>query len=160
MKVKRNKQWMQVALREAEMAYEKKEVPIGAVVVSREGDLLGKGHNQREHLNDPTAHAEILAITAAANTLGDWRLDGCTLYVTLEPCPMCAGAIVNARIATVVYGATDRTAGACGSAFEICGRKVMNHKTSVVSGVMSEQCQQLLTEFFTLVRHKDSHNVT
>jgi len=147
---------MKVALREAEKAYEKKEIPIGAVVVSKEGDIIGKGHNQREHLNDPTAHAEILAITAAANTIKDWRLQGATIYVTLEPCPMCAGAVVNARIATVVYGATDTTAGACGSAFDICGQKVMNHKTSVVSGVLADQCQQLLTEFFTLVRNGNS----
>jgi tRNA(adenine34) deaminase len=152
--MKRNDQWMKVALREAERAFAQQEVPIGAVVVSGKGEVLGKGYNQREQLNDPTAHAEILAITAAANTRRDWRLDDCTLYVTLEPCPMCAGAIVNARIPTVVYGTEDKTAGACGSRFSICGEPVMNHKTSVVSGVLEERCRQLLAEFFSQIRSR------
>lgn len=144
---------MKMALREAENAFREGEVPVGAVVVSPKGDVLGKGYNQREQMNDPTAHAEMLAISAAANTLQDWRLENCLLYVTLEPCPMCAGAIVNARIETVIYGTVDETAGACGSRFEICGQPVMNHKTSVVSGVLEEQCRQLLSEFFTQSRN-------
>jgi len=150
--MERNKRWMKLALREAEKAYELGEVPVGAVVVSPRGEILGKGYNQREHLHDPTAHAEMLAISAAANSLGNWRLENCTIYVTLEPCPMCAGAIVNARIETVVYGTADQTAGACGSRYDICGEEVMNHKTAVVSGVLEEQCRQILTEFFTLTR--------
>jgi len=150
--MERNEYWMKMALREARKAFQAEEVPIGAVVVSRTGDVLGKGYNQREHLKDPTAHAEILAITAAANTRGDWRLDDTILYVTLEPCPMCAGAIVNARIPTVVYGAPDKAAGGCGSKFGICGGTLMNHTTSVLSGVLEEQCQALLAEFFRTIR--------
>jgi len=152
----RNDYWMQVALKEAEKALEMKEVPVGAVIVSDEGEILGKGYNQREHLSDPTAHAEILAITAAANTRGDWRIDNATAYVTLEPCPMCAGALVNARITTVVFGVYDKTAGGCGSRFSICGEPLMNHKTSVVSGVLADQCQSLLTEFFRQVRNGEN----
>lgn len=154
--MKRNEKWMKVALREADRAFAQQEVPIGAVVVSAKGEVLGKGYNQREQLYDPTAHAEILAITAAANTRRDWRLDDCTLYVTLEPCPMCAGAIVNARIPTVVYGTADKAAGACGSKFSICGEPVMNHTTHVVSGVLEPQCRQLLAEFFSQIRDEGS----
>ncbi len=156
----RNDYFMKLALGEAQKAYAEQEIPIGAVVVSSQGEILGKGYNQRERLNDPTAHAEMLAISAAANTQSDWRLDDCSIYVTLEPCPMCAGAIVNARIATVIYGTADTGAGACGSRFDICGSNVLNHKTSVVSGVMEEQCQQLLSEFFTQVRQRGSTSVT
>lgn len=148
---------MKLALREAERAMQKEEVPIGAVIVSSHGEILGKGYNQRESLKDPTAHAEILAITAAANTRGDWRLDDTIIYVTLEPCAMCAGAIVNARIPTVVFGAMDKTAGGCGSKFTICGQQVMNHKTAVVSGVLEDQCQALLTQFFEQIRSRESN---
>lgn len=154
--MKRNEYWMRLALREAERALQKEEVPIGAVIVSANGEVLGKGHNQRESLKDPTAHAEILAITAA-NTKGDWRLDNTIIYVTLEPCAMCAGAIVNARIPTVVFGTADRAAGGCGSRFTICGQQVMNHKTTVISGVMQERCQSLLTQFFEQIRSHDSN---
>ncbi len=155
--MKHNEYWMKMALKEAGRALQKEEVPIGAVIISAAGEILGKGHNQRESLKDPTAHAEILAITAAANTKGDWRLDDAIIYVTLEPCAMCAGAIVNARIPTVVFGTADRAAGGCGSRFTICGQQVMNHKTAVVSGVLEDQCQSLLTQFFEQIRTRDSN---
>ena len=158
--MERNRRWMKAALAEAEKAYEAGEVPVGAIVVSPTGEMLGKGYNQREALNDPTAHAEMLAISAAANSLEDWRLENCLLYVTLEPCPMCAGAIVNARIETVIYGAADQSAGACGSKFSICGESILNHKTSVVSGVLADQCQQILTEFFSQTRNPLRSNFT
>jgi len=156
----RNDYFMKLALREADKAFAAEEIPIGAVVISPKGEILGKGYNQREQLNDPTAHAEMLAISAAANTLGDWRLDGCSIYVTLEPCPMCGGAIVNARIETVIFGTTDTGAGACGSRFDICGSNLLNHKTSVISGVMEEQCKQILSDFFTQVRQRGSTSLT
>ncbi|MEJ2051158.1 MAG: tRNA adenosine(34) deaminase TadA [Calditrichota bacterium] len=153
----RNEYWMKVALREAEKAFQADEVPIGAVIVTNTGEILGKGYNQRECLKDPTAHAEILAITAAANTRGDWRLDDTILYVTLEPCPMCAGAIMNARIPTVVYGAPDKAAGGCGSKFDICGGSLMNHTVTVISGVLEDQCQSLLAEFFRTIRERRTY---
>jgi len=156
----RNEYWMKLALREAEKAFLIDEVPIGAIVVSPRGEILGKGYNQREKLHDPTAHAEILAITAATNTIGQWRLSDSIIFVTLEPCPMCAGAIVNARIPTVVYGTADQDSGACGSRFDICGTQVMNHKTSVVSGVLEEECQGILTEFFTTLRDHTQNKIT
>lgn len=158
--MQRNEHFMKLALRESDKAFAAEEIPIGAVVVSAKGEILGKGYNQREQLKDPTAHAEMLAISAAANTRGDWRLDDCTIYVTLEPCPMCAGAIVNARIATVVYGTSDSGAGACGSKFDICGSNILNHKTSVISGVLEEQCRQVLSEFFSQVRQRGTTSRT
>ena len=140
-------QTMQLALREAEKAFEAGEVPVGAVVVS-EGQVIGRGHNRREALHDPTAHAEIIAITAAANHLGDWRLEGCTLYVTKEPCPMCAGAMVNARLLRVVFGAWDEQAGCCGSLYQLCRDPRFNHQVEVTGGVLEAECQALLKSFF------------
>src|SRR5512143_2300397 len=129
-----HERWMQAALREAERVFEEDEVPVGAVIV-REGQLVGKGHNQIERLKDPTAHAEIIAITAAANTIGDRRLEGCTLYVTLEPCAMCAGAIVLARIPVLIFAAYDPKAGACGTLYNIVEDQRLNHSVHVVPGV-------------------------
>ncbi len=139
--------YMQMALQQAVAAYEADEVPVGAVIV-RGGRVIGAAHNQREQLNDPTAHAEVLAITQAADAIGDWRLEECTLYVTLEPCPMCAGAILQARIPVVVFGATDNKAGAVHSLFHLLNDERLNHRCSVISGIMAKDCGQLLTSFF------------
>ena len=143
------------ALKEAERAFEAGEVPVGAVVV-QEGKVIGRGHNQRESLNDPTAHAEVLAITSAANHLGDWRLEGCTLYVTKEPCPMCAGAIVNSRLKGLVFGAWDEQAGCCGSLYQLCRDPRFNHQVEVAGGILEEECRSLLQEFFRTRREADT----
>jgi tRNA(adenine34) deaminase len=140
--------FMQLALQEAEAAAEENEVPVGAVIVHSERRVIASDHNRREQLRDPTAHAEMLAITQAAEALGSWRLDGCTLYVTLEPCPMCAGAILQARIPRVVYGTDDPKAGAVQSLFKLLNDVRLNHQCSVVSGVLSEPCGNVLSRFF------------
>jgi tRNA(adenine34) deaminase len=139
--------WMKKALDQAALAYEMGEVPVGAVIVHGEC-AIAEAHNQRETLNDPTAHAEIIAITQAAESLSSWRLLDCTLYVTLEPCPMCAGAIVQARIPCVVYGASDAKAGACQSLFQITSDLRLNHQSAVLGGVMQEDCRAILQHFF------------
>ena len=138
---------MELALREAEIAYERKEVPIGAVIV-KEGMVIGKGSNQTEMLQDPTAHAEIIAITAAASHVGSRRLDECTMYVTLEPCPMCAGAIVLARIPLLVFGGYDPKAGACTSLYTITNDTRLNHRVHTIGGVLEEKCGKILSGFF------------
>jgi tRNA(adenine34) deaminase len=145
--------YMQQALREAEAAGAKDEVPIGCVIVHHDpaggGDrLIGTAHNQREQLRDPTAHAEMLAITQAAEARGNWRLENCTLYVTLEPCPMCAGAIVLARIPRVVFGAPDPKAGAARTLYRLLDDPRLNHRAEVVAGVLAEPCGRILSEFF------------
>ncbi len=139
--------FMRLALREAEGALGHDDVPIGAVLV-RGGEVLAAAHNERELRADPTAHAEILALRAASRVLGSWRLLDCTAYVTLEPCAMCAGAIVLARVPRVVYGATDPKAGACGSVIDVLCDQRLNHRPEVVSGVLAPDCGQLLSEFF------------
>lgn len=139
--------YMQMALQQAEQAARCDEVPVGAVIV-REGSIIAAAHNQREMLRDPTAHAEMIAITQAAEAVGGWRLEDCILYVTLEPCPMCAGAILQARIPVVVYGALDPKAGAVTSLFEMLNDTRLNHRCEVVSGVLQDRCGQILTEFF------------
>jgi tRNA(adenine34) deaminase len=140
------------AFKLAEKAFSLDEVPVGAVVVCFDR-IIGKGYNQRESLSDPTAHAEILAITAAANTLENWRLSECTMFVTKEPCTMCAGAIINSRIKRLVFGAYDNKKGACGSLYQICGDKRLESNTVVKGGVMESQCSSILKEFFSL--HRD-----
>jgi tRNA(adenine34) deaminase len=140
--------YMGLALEEACRARDMGEVPIGAVIVSPRGEILARAHNLREGLQDPTAHAELLAITAAARALGSWRLEGCVLYVTLEPCPMCAGAIVLARLPRVVYGCTDPKAGACHTLYRITEDDRLNHQAEVVGGVLADRCAALLREFF------------
>ena len=167
--------FMKIALQEAQAAMQEGEVPVGAVIVegpitqksvvdgivvdgfagedkvpifAGEGRVIAQAHNQREGLNDPTAHAEIIAITQAAESRRSWRLDGCTLFVTLEPCPMCAGAILQARIPNVVYGATDPKAGAVDSLYKLLADQRLNHRSMVTSGVLAEPCGQILTEFF------------
>ncbi len=138
-------------MKEAKLAFSKKEVPIGAVVVY-EDQVIGRGHNQIESLNDATAHAEILAITAASNALSSWRLSGCTLYVTVEPCVMCAGAISLARMDRVVFGAFDPKKGATGSLYNIVKDDRLNHRVEVTSGILEEECSQILTLFFEEIR--------
>ena len=139
--------FMRMALAEAEAAAREGEVPVGAVIVC--GDqLVASAHNQRETLRDPTAHAEMIAITQAADALGGWRLEGCTLYVTLEPCPMCAGAIVQARVPRVVYGAADPKAGAVESLYTLLGDTRLNHRCDVLGAVLAEPCGDLLRDFF------------
>jgi len=139
---------MRAALREARRAFEEEEVPVGAVIVH--GDrVIGRAHNQRERLKDPTAHAEMVSITQAAAALESWRLDGTTLYVTLEPCLMCAGAIVNARIPRVVFGAPDRRFGACGSLYQVGRDPRLNHSFELTGGVLEEECVAILQQFFS-----------
>lgn len=143
---------MRMALDEAQAALAEDEVPIGAVVVSLRQGVIGRAHNQRELLKDPTAHAEMIAITQAAEALGSWRLEHCVLFVTLEPCPMCAGAIVQARIPMVVYGTPDPKAGACDTLYRITSDSRLNHRAQVVSGVLAEECARLLSDFFAAKR--------
>jgi tRNA(adenine34) deaminase len=143
--------WMEKAIAEAGKASLLGEVPIGAVLV-HEGIIVGRGHNLRETTADPTAHAEIIAIRAASETLGAWRLSGCTLYVTLEPCPMCAGAIVQARIPLVVYGTPDPKAGCAGTLMNLLQEPRFNHRTELVADILREDCAALLTDFFRSLR--------
>ncbi len=143
---------MEAALEEARAAAAKGEVPVGAVVVSAEGELLGRGRNRRETDQDPLAHAELLAIAAAARRLGSWRLVGATLYVTLEPCAMCAGALVSSRVERLVYGAADPKAGFCGSLGDLVRDPRLNHRLAVTAGVAEEEAAALLREFFAGLR--------
>jgi tRNA(adenine34) deaminase len=147
--------WMDFAIKEAEKALDAGEIPVGAIVVHAD-KIIGKGHNQREGLKDPTAHAEMLAITSAATFLDSWQLEDCTLYVTLEPCPMCAGAILNARISRVVFGAYDNAAGMCGSVENLCDQNLLNHKALVKGGVKADICRVLLNSFFNKIRSTDN----
>ena len=142
-----HEEYMRLALAEARAALAEEEVPIGAIIVL-ENRVIATAHNQREQLHDPTAHAEMIAITQAAAALACWRLDGCTLYATLEPCPMCAGAIVQARIPTVVYGAADPKAGAVRTLFSLLDDPRLNHRCQIVPGVLAEPCGQILSQFF------------
>jgi tRNA(adenine34) deaminase len=142
---------MRAALEQARSAFDADEVPVGAVIVQHDR-VIAAAHNQRETLTDPTAHAEIIAITQAAQSLQSWRLLDCVLYVTLEPCPMCAGAIVQARIPTVVYGAPDPKAGACDTLYRITNDARLNHQCTVLGGVLRTECSAILTEFFAAKR--------
>ncbi len=142
---------MQYAYREAEKAYEKGEIPIGAVIVF-DNMIIGKGHNQVETLKDPTAHAEIIALTSAAEYLTSKVLLGCTMYVTLEPCSMCAGAIVLAKLDALFFGAYDNKSGACGSVLNITNNKALNHRLNVTGGIMDDKCGELLRSFFDVKR--------
>jgi len=143
---------MLLALAEAALASAADEVPVGAVVVHPERGVIARAHNWRERLQDPTAHAELIALRQAASVLGTWRLEGCTIYVTLEPCPMCAGAIVQARVASVVFGCTDRKAGACETLYQITSDPRLNHRCEVIGGVLADRCAALLSEFFAAKR--------
>ena len=143
---------MRLALDEARAALSHGDVPIGAVVVTADGRLVARRHNEREHLGDPTAHAEVLALRGAAASLGSWRLDGATLVVTLEPCPMCAGALVGARLARVVFGAANTDNGSCGTLYNLCVDPRLNHEVEVVAGLRAAECGEQLTAFFAARR--------
>ena len=147
---------MRVALAEARKALDEGEVPIGCVIV-HDGAVIGRGHNQVERLQDATAHAEIVAIGAASTTLSSWRLEDCTLFATLEPCAMCAGAIVLARVGRVVYGAHDPKAGACGSVLNVIDEPRLNHAPALTSGVLADEAGAMLSEFFEAQRRQAAH---
>jgi len=144
---------MRSALAEAEKGFKKDEVPVGAVVVVN-GRIIARAHNLRESLADPTAHAEILALKKAGKKLGGWRLDRATLYSTLEPCPMCAGAVVHSRVKELVFGADDPKAGACGSIMNVVSSEHLNHRVKVVSGILKKECSEILRKFFKKLRVK------
>ena len=145
---------MRLALDEARLALDHDDVPVGAVVVDAQGNVLGRGHNRREVDGDPVAHAEVEALRAAAAAVGHWRLDGTVLYATLEPCAMCAGALVNARVSRLVYGAWDHRFGAVDSVLQICTDPRLNHRLEVQAGVLEPECRQLLQDFFRVRRKK------
>ena len=145
--------WMEAALREAERAYDLGEVPIGCVIV-KDGRCIARGYNQVETLKDATAHAEVLAIGAASSALENWRLSGATLYVTLEPCPMCAGAILNSRISRIVYGSPDTRFGGCGTTIDVITNNALGQKVQVTGGVKAEECLGILKAFFMEMRLK------
>jgi len=151
MELGRDNQWMKEAIREATKALEEGEVPVGAVVV-RDGRLIGRGHNRVEALKDATAHAEIIALGAAAEAAGDWRLEDATIYVTLEPCVMCLGAMFLARVSRLVYGARDRRAGACGGALDLGRLKYMDREITIDGGILEGECSGLLEQFFMKLR--------
>ena len=148
-----HEKWMMVALQEAEKAFHEEEVPVGAVVV-KENLIIGRGYNQCEGLHDPTAHAEIIAITSAANTLKDWRLEGCNLYVSKEPCPMCAGALLNARVKLLGFGMYDEQEGCCGSLYQLCRDPRFKHQLTVRGGILEDHCNALIQTFFKQKRKK------
>lgn len=143
----KHKDWMQVALSLAHQAAQAGEVPVGAIIV-KDGLIIGRGSNAPIGLHDPSAHAEIIALRDAAKNIANYRLVGCTMYVTLEPCAMCAGAIQHARIATLVYGASDAKTGACGSVVNLMAETKLNHHTEVISGIMADECSATLSQFF------------
>jgi len=153
-KAEQDEQYMRQAIEAAKIAQENGDVPIGAVVVY-ENHVIGRAYNQREQLADPTAHAEIIALTQAAAFIESWRLNGCTIYVTLEPCAMCAGALVLGRLDRLVYGCEDPKAGACGSLYNIVQDERLNHRLEITSGVLADECAKLLQDFF---RQKRSGN--
>jgi len=146
-----HEKWMSEAIRLAQISFEKDEIPVGAIVV-KDNRIIGRGYNQREKLKDPTAHAEVIAITAAANTINDWRLDKCALYVTKEPCAMCAGAIINSRINTVIFGCYDAERGYCGSIADLCGDPRLKNDITVRGGISEETCLALIQDFFKTKR--------
>jgi tRNA(adenine34) deaminase len=149
--------FMREALAEAQLAFDLGEVPVGAVVV-RDGEIIARGHNLTEQSKDPTAHAEMLALREAARVLGGWRLTGCSLYVTVEPCSMCAGAMVWARIEHLYIGTMDPKAGACGSVFNIVQEDRLNHSIDVETGIMEEECRQMMKAFFAQLRNRKKNN--
>ncbi len=154
-KAEQDEQYMRQAIEAAKIAQENGDVPIGAVVVY-ENQVIGRAYNQREQLKDPTAHAEIIALTQAAAFIESWRLHGCTIYVTLEPCAMCAGALVLGRLDRLVYGCSDPKAGACGSLYNIVQDERLNHRLEIASGVLADECAKLLQDFFQQKRPGNS----
>lgn len=158
-KPKDNEQYMRMAVEAAKVAEENGDVPIGAVIVQGER-VIGRAYNQREQLQDPTAHAEIIALTQAAAALENWHLNGCTMYVTLEPCPMCAGALVLSRMDRLVYGCDDPKAGACGTLYNIVEDSRLNHRLEVTAGVLQEECKAQLQDFFQKKRDEKAKSKT
>jgi tRNA(adenine34) deaminase len=152
-----DEQFMKAAIDQAHIALENGDVPIGAVIINQ-NKIIAKGYNQRHKLNDPTAHAEIIALTAAAEYIGNWRLHGCTIYVTLEPCCMCAGACVLARLDRLAFGCRDLKAGACGSLYNIVQDKRLNHRLETTEGVLAEDCAKLLQDFFKKKRNSTDND--
>lgn len=150
--------FMNIALYQAYKARDNGEVPVGAIIV-KDGKLISKGYNMREILNDPTAHAEIIAIKKASEVLKSWRLIGCTIYVTIEPCSMCAGAIVNSRIERVVIGASDPKMGACGSVIDIVRNKDFNHRVELTSGILEYECSSIMKDFFRSLRNTSKDKI-
>ena len=153
--IREDDQYMRIAIEQAKIAEENGDIPIGAVIVYK-NQIIAKAYNQREQLRDPTAHAEIIALTQAAAFVESWRLNGCTMYVTLEPCPMCAGALVLARVDRLVYGCDDPKAGACKSLYNIVQDERLNHRLEVTCGVLREECSRLLQNFFQKRRTENS----
>ena len=149
-----DRNYMELALEEATKGMVKDEVPVGALVV-HQGKIIGMGHNRREELQEPTSHAEILALREASASLGSWRLDDCTLYVTLEPCIMCTGAIIQARVPRLVFGCHDPKGGAVESLYRLCDDPRLNHSVEITSGIMKEQCARILSGFFISLRQKN-----
>ena len=158
MLIRDDEQGMRAALREAQASADDDEVPIGCVIV-HEGIVVGRGRNQMERLQDATAHAEMVAIGAASSTLGTWRLHECTMYVTLEPCAMCAGAIILSRVGRLVYAAVDPKAGACGSVLDVIHEPRLNHRVEITSGVLAEECGALIKAFFQRKRRAAAEQV-
>ena len=152
-----DKRFMQTAIRQAQIAEDNGDVPIGCVIVY-EGKIIAKAYNQREQLNDPTAHAEIIALTQAAEHIGNWRLHGCTIYVTLEPCPMCAGALVLGRLDRLVYGCDDPKTGAVKSLYNITQDGRLNHELEVISGILADECSAMLSDFFAKRRQQNKQS--
>jgi len=146
-----HEKFMREAIAEASHAFQKGDVPVGAVAV-RDGQIIGRGHNRKEELKDPTAHAEMIALQETARTLGGWRLIGVTLYCTMEPCPMCAGAMVQARLPHLVYAVDDPKAGAVGSVMDLLRNEQLNHRVEVIAGVLAEEAEELMREFFRRLR--------
>lgn len=151
MEKQKEENWMREALKEAQKAYEQNEVPIGAVIVQNDR-IIGRGHNLRNSLKNPLCHAEISAIHEAAQWVGDWRLEDCTIYVTVEPCPMCAGAIIQARIPRVFFGTRNQKAGCAGSILDILQESRFNHQSEVIEGLLQEECRNLMVKFFKRFR--------
>lgn len=149
--------YMQEALKQAQLAYDLQEIPVGAVVVAPDGEIIGRGYNRTIIDSDPTAHAEVMALRMAAQHLNNYRLPQCRLYVTLEPCPMCLGAIVHARIKQVIFGASDPKTGACGGVIAMHANPLLNHQTTISTGVLSEECAGLLRRFFQERRKSNEH---
>ena len=149
--------WMKFALEEAEKAYQENEIPVGAVIVHK-NKIIGRGYNRVESLQDSTAHAEMIAISAAVTSLGQKWLTDCTLYVTLEPCAMCAGALVLARIKEIVFGADDPKAGACGSVMNIARHEKLNHTIDIFPGILENECSAILRQFFVKMRERNKNN--
>lgn len=155
--IENDNKYMKEALIEAQKAFDIDEVPIGAVIVNNEtGEIIGRGYNKRNHVKNPLYHAEIIAIDQSAKAIGDWRIEDCTMYVTIEPCPMCSGAIVQSRIPRVVFGARNTKAGCAGSVLNILQEPKLNHRVNITEGVLEEECSEMMKRFFKRFRKKDN----